>query len=137
VLSIYSSDSKAMGRIGESFARLSHTADKMQRMGEPLAEEAPNTDNFRILRYPARLTINPARAHGIGSLEPGKLADIVLWPGAFFGAKPKMIVKGGMIAWAAMGGPIASIPTTEPVLYRPMGAAFGSAPAATRVTFTS
>jgi urease subunit alpha len=96
---------------------------------------------LRILRYLAKLTINPAITHGIshevGSLEAGKLADIVLWPIAFFGAKPKMIIKGGLIAWSVMGDPNASIPTTEPVLYRPMWGAFGSAPAATSVTFTS
>jgi urease subunit alpha len=141
VLSMYSSDSQAMGRIGESFAKLYQTADKMKRMAEPLPGAASTNDNLRILRYLAKLTINPAITHGIahevGSLETGKLADIVLWPIAFFGAKPKMIVKGGMIAWSVMGDPNASIPTTEPVLYRPMWGAFGSAPAATSVTFTS
>jgi urease alpha subunit len=141
VLSMYSSDSQAMGRIGESFAKLYQTADKMKRMGEPPPGSVSQNDNLRILRYLAKLTINPAITHGmaheVGSLEPGKLADIVLWPIAFFGAKPKMIVKGGMIAWAAMGDPNASIPTTEPVLYRPMWGAFGKAPATTSVTFTS
>jgi urease subunit alpha len=141
VLSMYSSDSQAMGRIGESFAKLYQTADKMKRLGAPLVEQATSNDNARILRYLAKLTINPARAHGIahevGSLEPGKLADIVLWPIQFFGAKPKMIVKGGLIAWSVMGDPNASIPTTEPVLYRPMWGAFGRATAATSVTFTS
>jgi urease subunit alpha len=141
VLSMYSSDSQAMGRIGESYAKLYQTADKMKRMGEPPPGAVAQNDNFRILRYLAKLTINPAITHGIahevGSLEPGKLADIVLWPIQFFGAKPKMIVKGGMIAWSVMGDPNASIPTTEPVLYRPMWGAFGSAPAATSVTFTS
>jgi urease subunit alpha len=141
VISMYSSDSQAMGRIGESFAKLYQTADKMKRMAEPPPGAVAENDNLRILRYLAKLTINPAITHGIshevGSLEAGKLADIVLWPIAFFGAKPKMIVKGGMIAWSAMGDPNASIPTTEPVLYRPMWGAFGSAPAATSVTFTS
>ncbi len=141
VLSMYSSDSQAMGRIGESFAKLYQTADKMKRMGEPPPGAVAQNDNLRILRYLAKLTINPAITHGIahevGSLEPGKLADIVLWPIQFFGAKPKMIVKGGLIAWSVMGDPNASIPTTEPVLYRPMWGAFGSAPAATSVTFTS
>jgi urease subunit alpha len=141
VLSMYSSDSQAMGRIGESFAKLYQTADKMKRLGAPLVEQAAANDNARILRYLAKLTINPARTHGIahevGSLEPGKLADIVLWPIQFFGAKPKMIVKGGLIAWSVMGDPNASIPTTEPVLYRPMWGAFGRATAATSVTFTS
>jgi urease subunit alpha len=130
-----------MGRIGESFTKLYQTADKMKRMGEPPPGAVSQNDNFRILRYLAKLTINPAITHGIahevGSLEAGKLADIVLWPIAFFGAKPKMIVKGGLIAWSVMGDPNASIPTTEPVLYRPMWGAFGSAPAATSVTFTS
>jgi urease subunit alpha len=138
---MYSSDSQAMGRIGESFAKLYQTADKMKRLGAPLVEQAAANDNARILRYLAKLTINPARTHGIahevGSLEPGKLADIVLWPIQFFGAKPKMIVKGGLIAWSVMGDPNASIPTTEPVLYRPMWGAFGRATAATSVTFTS
>jgi urease subunit alpha len=141
VLSMYSSDSQAMGRIGESFAKLYQTADKMKRMAEPPPGAVSQNDNLRILRYLAKLTINPAITHGIahevGSLEPGKLADIVLWPIAFFGAKPKMIIKGGLIAWSVMGDPNASIPTTEPVLYRPMWGAFGSAPAATAVTFTS
>jgi urease subunit alpha len=113
----------------------------MKRMGEPPPGAVAQNDNLRILRYLAKLTINPAITHGIahevGSLEPGKLADIVLWPIQFFGAKPKMIVKGGLIAWSVMGDPNASIPTTEPVLYRPMWGAFGSAPAATSVTFTS
>ncbi|MCC7367053.1 MAG: urease subunit alpha [Chloroflexi bacterium] len=141
VISMYSSDSQAMGRIGESYAKLYQTADKMKRMGEPPPGSVSTNDNLRILRYLAKLTINPAITHGIahevGSLEAGKLADIVLWPIAFFGAKPKMIVKGGLIAWSVMGDPNASIPTTEPVLYRPMWGAFGSAPAATSVTFTS
>ena len=141
VLSMYSSDSQAMGRIGESFAKLYQTADKMKRMGEAPPGAVSQNDNLRILRYLAKLTINPAITHGIahevGSLEPGKLADIVLWPIQFFGAKPKLIVKGGLIAWSLMGDPNASIPTTEPVLYRPMWGAFGSAPAATSVTFTS
>ncbi|MGE3271006.1 MAG: urease subunit alpha [Chloroflexota bacterium] len=141
VISMYSSDSQAMGRIGESFAKLYQTADKMKRMSEPPPGSVSTNDNLRILRYLAKLTINPAITHGIahevGSLEPGKLADVVLWPIAFFGAKPKMIIKGGLIAWSVMGDPNASIPTTEPVLYRPMWGAFGSAPAATAVTFTS
>src|SRR6266545_7620948 len=113
----------------------------MRVLCRPPPGSVPENDNLRILRYIAKLTINPAITHGmaheIGSLEPGKLADIVLWPIAFFGAKPKMIIKGGMIAWSIMGDPNASIPTTEPVLYRPMWGAFGSAPAATSVTFTS
>lgn len=141
VLSMYSSDSQAMGRIGESFTKLCQTADKMKRMSGKLPEDDASNDNFRVLRYLAKLTINPAIAHGIshevGSLEPGKLADIVLWPISFFGAKPKMIIKGGMIAWALMGDPNASIPTTEPVIYRPMFGAFGRAMSATSVNFVS
>ena len=113
----------------------------MRQQTGPLPEDAPGNDNVRMLRYLAKLTINPALTHGIahvvGSLEPGKLADIVLWSPRFFGAKPKLIVKGGMIAWAAMGDPNASIPTPEPVLYRPMFGALGGALAATCVTFIS
>jgi len=140
VLSMYSSDSQAMGRIGESFIRLFQTAHKMKDMKGPLPGDGRN-DNGRILRYLAKLTVNPARAHGladvVGSLAPGKLADIVLWPIAFFGVKPKLVVKGGMIAWALMGDPNASIPTPEPMLYRPMFGALGGAVAQTCVTFTS
>jgi urease subunit alpha len=140
VLSMYSSDSQAMGRIGESFIRLFQTAHKMKHFKGALEGDGAN-DNRRILRYLAKLTINPARAHGmahlVGSIEPGKLADIVLWPIDYFGVKPKLVVKGGMIAWALMGDPNASIPTPEPVLYRPMFGALGGAVAATCVTFTS
>jgi urease subunit alpha len=100
-----------------------------------------DADNARILRYLAKLTINPARTHGIshvvGSIAPGMLADIVLWPIEFFGVKPRLVLKGGMVAWALMGDPNASIPTPEPVVYRPMFGAFGTALAETCVTFTS
>ncbi|MBI4497815.1 MAG: urease subunit alpha [Chloroflexi bacterium] len=141
VISMYSSDSQAMGRVGESFTRLFQTADKMRRMKGKLPEDAPEHDNFRVLRYLAKLTINPAIAHGIahlvGSLEPGKLADIVLWPVGFFGVKPKMVIKGGMVNWALMGDPNASIPTAEPQFYRPQFGAFGPALARTCVTFVS
>jgi urease subunit alpha len=140
VLSMYSSDSQAMGRVGETFLRLFQTAHKMRHFAGPLPGDEGN-DNGRILRYLAKLTINPALTHGIahvvGSLEPGKLADLVLWPIPFFGAKPRMVIKGGMIAWSLMGDPNASIPTPEPVIYRPM---FGASPAAiadTCITFTS
>jgi urease subunit alpha len=140
VLSMYSSDSQAMGRIGESFIRLFQTAHKMKHFKGPLEGDG-RADNARILRYLAKLTINPARTHGIahvvGSIAPGKLADIVLWPIEFFGVKPKLIVKGGMVAWALMGDPNASIPTPEPVVYRPMFGALGGALAQTCVTFTS
>jgi len=140
VLSMYSSDSQAMGRIGETTTRLFQTAHKMRVMTGPLAGDDGH-DNGRILRYLAKLTINPARTHGIshvvGSLEPGRLADIVLWPIWSFGAKPKLIIKGGMIAWGLMGDPNASIPTPEPVLYRPMFGALAGALSATSVTFVS
>ena len=141
VLSIYSSDSQAMGRVGETFTRAIQTAHKMREQRGPLAEDGPDHENARVLRYMAKLTINPALAHGIahevGSLEPGKLADIVLWDPAYFGAKPKLVIKGGMIAWALMGDPNASIPTPQPVLYRPMFGAFGRAIGKTCVNFVS
>ena len=140
VLSMYSSDSQAMGRAGETILRLFQTAHKMRHFAGPLIGDLVN-DNNRILRYLAKITVNPARTHGIsevvGSLLPGRLADIVLWPIAFFGVKPKLIVKGGMIAWALMGDPNASIPTPEPVRYRPMFGALPGAVAETCVTFTS
>jgi len=141
VLSMYSSDSQAMGRVGEVVTRAFQTADKMLKQRGKLPQDSAEHDNARVLRYLAKLTINPALAHGIahevGSLEPGKLADIVLWDPAYFGAKPKMIVKGGMIAWAAMGDPNASIPTPQPVFYRPMFGAYGRALASTCVNFVS
>jgi urease subunit alpha len=140
-LSMYTSDSQAMGRIGEVVTRAFQTAHKMKEQRGPLPEDGAEHDNARVLRYLAKLTINPALAHGIahevGSLEPGKLADIVLWDTAYFGAKPKMIIKGGMISWAAMGDPNASIPTPQPVFYRPMFGAFGRALGATCVNFMS
>jgi urease subunit alpha len=141
VLSMYSSDSQAMGRVGESFARLFQTAAKMRQATGPLPEDTAGDDNFRVLRYLAKLTINPAIAHGIGhlvgSLEPGKLADIVLWPVTHFGAKPKLIIKGGVINWAVMGDTNASIPTCEPQLYRPMFGAYPAVIARTCITFVS
>ena len=140
VLSMYSSDSQAMGRIGETFIRLFQTAHKMKHFHGPLPGDDHN-DNGRVLRYLAKFTVNPARTHGIshvvGSIAPGLLADIVLWPITAFGVKPKLILKGGLVAWALMGDPNASIPTPEPVLYRPMFGAFGGAIAETCVTFTS
>ncbi len=130
-----------MGRIGESFTRLLQTAHKMKEVRGPLAGDSTMDDNQRVLRYLAKLTINPALTHGIahevGSLETGKLADIVLWPVGFFGVKPAMIVKGGAIAWSLMGEPNASIPTVEPVYYRPMFGAHPSVVAETCVTFVS
>jgi len=139
-ISMMSSDSQAMGRIGEVIIRTWQTADKMKRQRGPLEGEGRN-DNRRAKRYVAKYTINPAITHGVahevGSIEVGKLADLVLWKPAFFGVKPELIVKGGFIAWAAMGDPNASIPTPQPVLYRPMFGAFGRAPFSTSLSFIS
>ena len=141
ILSMYSSDSQAMGRVGEVTTRAWQTADKMKKMAGRLEEENGENDNLRVKRYLAKLTINPAITHGIseyvGSIEPGKIADIVLWTPQFFGVKPKLIIKGGFIAYSLMGDPNASIPTPEPVYYRPMFGAIGSAKQNTSVTFTS
>ncbi len=141
VFSMMSSDSQAMGRVGEVVTRTWQTAHKMKVQRGPLAQDSTHNDNFRVKRYIAKYTINPAITHGIahqvGSIEAGKLADIVLWKPAFFGVKPEMIVKGGFIAWSAMGDANASIPTPQPVLYRPMFGAFGGATAATSLTFVS
>ena len=140
-LSMMSSDSQAMGRVGEVIIRTWQTADKMKRQRGPLPEETGDNDNARAKRYIAKYTINPAIAHGvsrhIGSIEPGKLADLVLWTPAFFGVKPDLIIKGGAIAAAAMGDPNASIPTPQPVHYRPMFGAYGGAVASTCLTFVS
>ncbi|HSE91706.1 MAG TPA: urease subunit alpha [Methylomirabilota bacterium] len=140
-ISMMSSDAQAMGRIGEVVLRTWQTADKMKRQRGPLRGETPGDDNERVKRYVAKYTINPAIAHGlsdhVGSIEAGKLADLVLWKPAFFGVKPELVVKGGAIAWAAMGDPSASIPTPQPVLYRPMFGAHGRAPGATALTFVS
>lgn len=139
-LSMMSSDSQAMGRLGEVITRTWQTAHKMKVQRGRLAGEIGN-DNLRARRYVAKYTINPAIAHGvanhIGSIEPGKLADLVLWTPAFFGVKPDIVLKGGAIVAAAMGDPNASIPTPQPVHYRPMFGAFGKALQATSVTFTS
>ncbi|MFZ6722948.1 urease subunit alpha [Undibacterium sp. Ji49W] len=128
-ISMMSSDSQAMGRVGEVIMRTWQTADKMKQQRGSLAEDNARHDNFRVKRYIAKYTINPALTHGIahavGSLEVGKIADIVLWKPAFFGVKPSMIIKGGMIAAAQMGDPNASIPTPQPVHYRMMFGAFG------------
>ncbi len=141
VLSMMSSDSQAMGRVGEVTTRNWQTADKMKKMTGALPEDNSQNDNFRVKRYLAKITINPAITHGIsdyvGSLQPGRLADIVIWSPQFFGVKPKMIIKGGFIAYSLMGDPNASIPTTEPVLYRPMFGALGQTKYSTSVTFTS
>ena len=139
--SMIASDSQAMGRVGEVIIRTWQTADKMRRQRGRLPEETGDNDNRRAKRYIAKYTINPAIAHGIahevGSIEPGKLADLVLWSPAFFGVKPEMVLKGGSIAAAAMGDPNASIPTPQPVHYRPMFAGFGRCMTASAVTFVS
>lgn len=140
-LSMYSSDSQAMGRVGEVSTRAWQTADKMKKIGGQLHEEKGDNDNLRVRRYLAKLTINPAITHGIseyvGSLERGKMADIVIWNPAFFGIKPKIIIKGGLIAYSLMGDANASIPTTEPVYYRPMFGALGKAKQSISALFTS
>lgn len=141
VFSMISSDSQAMGRIGEVVTRTWQTAHKMKVQRGPLPEDSDRSDNFRVKRYVAKYTINPAITHGIsphvGSVEAGKLADLVLWKPMFFGVKPEMVIKGGFIAWSVMGDANASIPTPQPVLYRPMFGAFGRATAATSLTFVS
>lgn len=140
-ISIISSDSQAMGRVGETWLRTIQAADAMKKQRGPLEEDSEANDNNRVLRYVSKVTINPAIAQGIshvvGSLEVGKLADIVLWDPAFFGAKPKMIIKGGFINWSLMGDPNASLPTPQPVMYRPMFGTMGATKYKTRVTFTS
>lgn len=139
--SIISSDSQAMGRVGEVAIRTWQTADKMKRQRGRLQEETGDNDNFRVKRYIAKYTINPAIAHGlsheIGSLEVGKRADLVLWNPAFFGVKPDMVLLGGTIAAAPMGDPNASIPTPQPVHYRPMFGAYGKSRTNSSVTFVS
>ena len=139
VISIMSSDSQAMGRVGEVIIRTWQTAHKMKVQRGALGD--PNNDNARAKRYIAKYTINPAIAHGIsqevGSVEEGKLADLCLWKPAFFGVKPQLIIKGGMVVWSQMGDANASIPTPEPVYMRPMFGAFGGAIGATSITFLS
>jgi len=142
VFSMMSSDSQAMGRVSEVVLRTWQTADKMKKQRGALPEDAGrDNDNFRVKRYVAKYTINPAVTHGIaeyvGSLEKGKMADLVLWKPALFGAKPEMIIKGGMIIASRMGNPNASIPTPQPVIYRPMFGAFGQALQHTCATFVS
>jgi len=139
-LSMYSSDSQAMGRVGEVIIRCWQTAHKMKTQRGALKDDTARADNARVKRYIAKYTINPAIAHGIshvvGSVAVGKLADLVVWKPAFFGVKPSLILKGGMIAAAAMGDPNASIPTPQPVHYRPMFGAFGGG-LKTSLTFVS
>ena len=140
-LSMMSSDSQAMGRVGEVIIRTWQTADKMKRQRGALPGDSSRHDNARAKRYVAKYTINPAIAHGvskhIGSVEKGKLADLVLWTPAFFGVKPDLIIKGGAIAAAQMGDPNASIPTPQPIHYRPMFGSYGRARTATSLTFVS
>jgi len=130
-----------MGRVGENWVRCIQTADLMKQRRGAYPGDASGNDNERVLRFVAKVTINPAItmgvSHVIGSVEIGKMADLVLWDPAFFGAKPKMVIKGGMISWALMGDPNASLPTPQPVLYRPMFGSMGSALTSTRLTFTS
>lgn len=141
VLSMVSSDSQAMGRIGESFMRTFQMASFMKNACGKLAEDADGNDNFRVLRYIAKITINPAITYGVsdylGSVEKGKVADLVLWEPQFFGAKPKMVIKGGLINWSNMGDPNASLPTPQPCYYRPMYGAFGRTLPETCLSFVS
>ena len=140
-LSMISSDSQAMGRVGEVVCRTWQTASKMKAQRGSLPQDKGGDDNFRIRRYVAKYTINPAVAHGIsgeiGSVEKGKLADLVLWRPALFGVKPEIVIKGGFIAWAQMGDTNASIPTPQPLYMRPMFGAFGGAVGATSLAFVS
>ncbi|SFV34360.1 urease subunit alpha [Hyphomicrobium facile] len=141
-ISMIGSDSQAMGRIGESFLRAFQTADMMKKARGPLGEDKNNgNDNFRVLRYLAKVTINPAITNGlsdvIGSVETGKIADLVLWEPGFFGAKPKLVLKGGFIVWANMGDPNASLPTPQPCYYRPMFGGIGKAGIKNSITFVS
>ncbi|MBI3836613.1 MAG: urease subunit alpha [Planctomycetia bacterium] len=140
-ISIMGSDAQAMGRVGEVITRTWQTADKMRQQRGRLSEEAGDNDNFRIKRYVAKYTINPAIAHGlahlIGSIEVGKLADLVLWKPSLFGAKPEMVLKAGIIAWSQMGDPNASIPTPQPVIMRPMFGGFGRATGPISIAFVS
>ncbi|MEH6806466.1 urease subunit alpha [Rhodococcus erythropolis] len=141
VISMFSSDSQAMGRVGENWLRAIQTADCMKRSRGKLPEDSPTHDNFRVLRYVAKVTINPALtfglSHVVGSIGVGKMADLVLWEPAFFGAKPKTIIKNGLISWHAMGDPNASLPTPQPVIYRPMFGGFGKALPHSSVSFVS
>jgi urease subunit alpha len=141
VISMVSSDSQAMGRVGESFMRTFQMASYMKQVRGKLTEDSDNNDNFRVLRYLAKITLNPAITYGVsdilGSISVGKMADLVLWEPAFFGAKPKMVIKGGLINWANMGDSNASLPTPQPCLMRPMFGAFGKEMAKTCVSFVS
>lgn len=141
VLSMVSSDSQAMGRVGESFMRTFQMASFMKNACGRLAEDSEENDNFRVLRYIAKITINPAITFGVsdylGSVEKGKVADLVLWEPQFFGAKPKMVIKGGVINWSNMGDPNASLATPQPCFYRPMYGALGQTGKSTAISFVS
>lgn len=141
IISMVSSDSQAMGRVGESFMRTFQMASYMKQVRGKLPEDSDNNDNYRVLRYLAKITLNPAICYGIndvlGSIEKGKMADLVLWEPAFFGTKPQMVIKGGFINWANMGDPNASLTTPQPKIMRPMYGCFGEALGQTRMTFVS
>lgn len=141
IISMVSSDSQAMGRVGESFMRTFQMASYMKSQRGKLPEDSDTNDNFRVLRYLAQITLNPAICYGIndvlGSVEVGKMADLVLWEPAFFGTKPKMVLKNGFITWSNMGDPNASLPTPQPCIMRPMFGAFGEELQAARMTFVS
>ena len=141
VISMVTSDSQAMGRVGESFMRTIQMASYMKDACGRLKEDSAENDNFRVKRYMAKITINPAITFGvadyIGSIERGKIADLVLWEPEFFGAKPKMVIKGGMISWANMGDPNASLPTPQPCIYRPMFGAIGKMLPSSCISFVS
>jgi len=140
-ISMMASDSQAMGRVGEVITRTWQTAHKMKEQRGRLDRDPGENDNFRVRRYVAKYTVNPAIAHGmaheIGSVEVGKLADLVLWRPAFFGARPELVIKGGLIAWAQMGDANASIPTPQPSFMRPMFGSLGRATGATSLAFVS
>lgn len=141
IISMVSSDSQAMGRVGESFMRTFQMASYMKTVRGKLKEDAEGNDNFRVLRYLAQITINPAITYGIsdvlGSIEVGKMADLVLWDPRFFGTKPELVIKGGLINWANMGDPNASLPTPEPCYFRKMYGQYGENIASTRLSFVS
>ena len=141
IISMVSSDSQAMGRVGESFMRTFQMASYMKQVRGKLPEDSDNNDNFRVLRYLAQMTINPAITYGIsdvlGSIEKGKMADLVLWSPQFFGAKPELVIKGGLINWANMGDPNSSLTTPQPKIMRPMYGCYGETLPNTRVSFVS
>ena len=141
IISMVSSDSQAMGRVGESFMRTFQMASYIKQVRGRLSEDSTENDNFRVLRYLAQITLNPAITYGIsdvlGSIAVGKMADLVLWEPAFFGTKPKMVIKGGFINWADMGDPNASLPTPQPKIMRPMYGGFGKAMPQTCLRFVS